>query len=59
MTEIEMILEGEDSCRTGAVDNAVSNILVDLRPHNYEACEWRFEDIVGVELDVVLKVLVS
>ncbi|XP_030289496.1 chloride channel CLIC-like protein 1 [Sparus aurata] len=57
MTEIEMILKGEESCRTGAVDNAISNILVDLRPHNYEACEWRFEDIVGVELDVVLKVL--
>ncbi|XP_030290129.1 chloride channel CLIC-like protein 1 [Sparus aurata] len=56
MTEIEMILEGEDSCRTGAVDNAVSNILVDLRPHNYEAWKWRFEDTFGVELDVVLKV---
>ena len=51
-----MILEGEESCRTGAVDNAISNILVDLRPHNYEAWKWRFEDTFGVELDVVLKV---
>ncbi|XP_073332483.1 chloride channel CLIC-like protein 1 [Pagrus major] len=56
MTEIEMILEGEESCRTGAVDNAISQILVDLRPHDYEAWKWRFEDTFGVELDVVLKV---
>ncbi|KAM8745454.1 chloride channel CLIC-like protein 1 [Acanthopagrus schlegelii] len=56
MTEIEMILEGEESCRTGAVDNAISHILVDLRPHDYEAWKWRFEDTFGVELDVVLKV---
>ena len=56
MTEIEMILEGEESCRTGAVDNAISHILVDLRPHDYEAWKWRFEDTFGVELDIVLKV---
>ncbi|KAK5869854.1 hypothetical protein PBY51_024542 [Eleginops maclovinus] len=55
MTEIEALLEGEDSWRTGALDNAISQILVDLRPHDYEAWKWRFEDSFGVELDTVLK----
>lgn len=56
MAEIQTLLEGEDSWRTGALDNAISQILVDLRPHNYEAWKWRFEDTFGVELDMLLKV---
>ena len=56
MTEIQTLLEGEDSWRTGALDNALSQILVDLRPHDYEAWKWRFEDTFGVELDTLLKV---
>lgn len=56
LTEIQTLLEGEDSWRTGALDEAISQILVDLRPHNYEAWRWRFEDTFGVELDTVLKV---
>ncbi|XP_076583320.1 chloride channel CLIC-like protein 1 isoform X2 [Chaetodon auriga] len=55
ITEIQTLLDGEDSWRTGALDNAISQILVDLRPHNYEAWKWRFEDTFGVELDTVLK----
>lgn len=55
MTEIQALLEGEDSWRTGALDNAISQILVDLRPHDYEAWTWHFEDSFGVELDTVLK----
>ncbi|XP_029905732.1 chloride channel CLIC-like protein 1 [Myripristis murdjan] len=54
--EIRKLLEGEDSWRTGALDDAVSQILVDFKPHDYEAWRWHFEDIVGVEVDTVLKV---
>lgn len=56
MTEIQTLLEGEESWRTGALDNAVSQILVDLKPHDYEAWKWRFEDTFGIDLDTVLKV---
>ncbi|XP_040896005.1 chloride channel CLIC-like protein 1 [Toxotes jaculatrix] len=56
MTEIQTLLEGEDGCRTGALDSAISQILVDLRPHDYEAWKWNFEDTFGVELDTVLKI---
>ncbi|KAM6921976.1 chloride channel CLIC-like protein 1, partial [Xenentodon cancila] len=56
MTEIQSLLEGEDRWRTGALDTAVSQILVDLKPHDYESWKWRFEDTFGVELDTVLKI---
>ncbi|KAK2835465.1 hypothetical protein Q5P01_015949 [Channa striata] len=56
MTEIQTLLEGEDSWRTGALDSAISQILVDLRPHDYEAWKWHFEDTFGVELDTLLKI---
>lgn len=59
MAEIQTLLEGEESWRTGALDNAVSQILVDLKPHDYEAWKWRFEDAFGIELDTVLKVMDS
>uniref|UniRef100_UPI0037E99999 chloride channel CLIC-like protein 1 n=1 Tax=Semicossyphus pulcher TaxID=241346 RepID=UPI0037E99999 len=55
MTEILTLLEGEDSWRTGALDNAISQILVDIRPHDYEAWKWRFEDTFGVEIETLLK----
>ncbi|XP_056132386.1 chloride channel CLIC-like protein 1 isoform X2 [Lampris incognitus] len=54
--EIKKLLSGEQSCSNGALDDAVSQVLVDLRPHNYEAWRWRFEDNFGVDLDTVLKV---
>lgn len=56
MAEIQTLLEGEDSWINGALDNAISQILVDLRPHNAETLKSSFEDIVGVEFDTVLKV---
>uniref|UniRef100_A0A1A8IKL9 Chloride channel CLIC-like protein 1 n=1 Tax=Nothobranchius kuhntae TaxID=321403 RepID=A0A1A8IKL9_NOTKU len=58
LTEIQSLLEGEDRWRTGALDNAVSQILVDFKVHDYEAWRWRFEDTFGVEIDMVLKVAV-
>lgn len=56
MAEIQSLLNGEDRWRTGALDNALSQMLVDFKPHDYEAWKWRFEDTFGVELDTVLKV---
>lgn len=56
MTEIEALLEGKESWTTGALDNAISQILVDIRPHNSEVWRWRFEDAFGVELDTLIKV---
>lgn len=55
IAEIRALLDGEESWRTGALDNAISQILTDLRPHDYEAWKWRFEDTFGVELDTMLK----
>ncbi|XP_021415667.2 chloride channel CLIC-like protein 1 [Oncorhynchus mykiss] len=58
VTEIRKLLEGMDTWRTGALDNALSQILVDLKPHDYEAWRWHFEDTFGVEIDTVMKVSV-
>ncbi|XP_054909162.1 chloride channel CLIC-like protein 1 isoform X1 [Poeciliopsis prolifica] len=58
MTEIQSLLEGEERWRTGALDNALSQILVDFKQHDYEAWKWRFEDFFGVELDTVLKIMI-
>ncbi|XP_075878858.1 chloride channel CLIC-like protein 1 isoform X2 [Nelusetta ayraudi] len=55
ITEIEGLLEGKESWRTGALDNAISQILVDIRPHNSEVWRWRFEDTFGVDLDTLIK----
>ncbi|XP_061681833.1 chloride channel CLIC-like protein 1 [Syngnathoides biaculeatus] len=59
LAEIQTFLDREDGCRTGALDNAISQILVDLRPHDYEAWRWRFEDTFGIDLDTVFKLAVS
>ncbi|XP_017262516.1 chloride channel CLIC-like protein 1 isoform X2 [Kryptolebias marmoratus] len=56
MAEIQSLLKDEDRWGTGALDNALSQILVDFKPHDYEAWKWRFEDTFGVELDTVLKI---
>ncbi|XP_036377192.1 chloride channel CLIC-like protein 1 [Megalops cyprinoides] len=56
LAEIRKILNGDDSTRTGVLDEALSQILVNFKPHNYEAWKWRFEDTFGVELDTVIRV---
>ncbi|XP_061594348.1 chloride channel CLIC-like protein 1 isoform X2 [Cololabis saira] len=56
VAEIQSLLDGEDRWRTGALDDAISQILVDLKPHDYEAWKWHFEDSFGVDLDTVLKI---
>lgn len=56
MSEIKALLDGDESWRTGALDNAISQIITELRPHNYEAWVWHFEDTFGVELDTLIKI---
>ncbi|KAJ0065025.1 hypothetical protein NL108_001017, partial [Boleophthalmus pectinirostris] len=58
LAEIRALLDGEESWRTGALDNAISQILTDLRPHDYEAWIWRFEHTFGVELYTLLMIAV-
>lgn len=57
MEEIQAHLESEDRCRPGALDNAISQILVDVKPHDYGAWKWPFKDTFGVELHTLLKVI--
>ncbi|XP_045066633.1 chloride channel CLIC-like protein 1 [Coregonus clupeaformis] len=58
LAEIWTLLEGMDSCRMGALDDALSQILVDLKPQEFEASRWHFEDTFGVEIDTVIKVII-
>ncbi|KAG9351138.1 hypothetical protein JZ751_025028 [Albula glossodonta] len=41
--------------RTGALDDALSQILVNFKQHDYEAWKWHFEDTFGVDLDTVIR----
>ncbi|XP_029523411.2 chloride channel CLIC-like protein 1 isoform X2 [Oncorhynchus nerka] len=58
LAEFWKLLEGMDTCRMGDLDDALSQILVDLKPHELEASRWHFEDTFGVEIDTVMKVFV-
>lgn len=40
----------EESWQSGAVDDALSNILVNFKHHDYKAWHWRFEDTFGIDL---------
>jgi hypothetical protein len=57
LAEIWKLLEGMDTCRMGDLDDALSQILVDLKPYELEASRWHFEDTFGVEIDTVMKVI--
>ncbi|XP_028301218.1 chloride channel CLIC-like protein 1 isoform X2 [Gouania willdenowi] len=57
VTEIQSFLEGEDGSKTGALDSAISQLLVDLKLHDHVTVIWRFEDTFGVELDTVIKIM--
>ncbi|XP_038835985.1 chloride channel CLIC-like protein 1 [Salvelinus namaycush] len=58
LAEIWKLLEGRDTCGMEDLDDALSQILVDLKPHELEASRWHFEDTFGVEIDTVMKVFV-
>ncbi|KAL6468666.1 hypothetical protein MHYP_G00221900 [Metynnis hypsauchen] len=56
VAEIQKILNDESSWRSGALDDALSQILVNFKLHDYEAWKWRFEDTFSVELETVIKI---
>lgn len=40
----------EEAWQSGAVDDALSNILINFKHHDYNAWHWRFEDTFGIDL---------
>ncbi|XP_057285215.1 chloride channel CLIC-like protein 1 isoform X1 [Pezoporus wallicus] len=40
----------EETWQSGAVDDALSDILINFKNHDYKAWHWRFEDTFGIEL---------
>ncbi|KAF7703636.1 hypothetical protein HF521_022643 [Silurus meridionalis] len=56
LAEIQKLVNEDSSWRTGALDDALSNILINFKHHDHEAWRWRFEDTFGVEPDTVIKV---
>ncbi|XP_062438146.1 chloride channel CLIC-like protein 1 isoform X2 [Rhea pennata] len=39
----------EDTWQSGAVDDALSDILINFKHHDYKAWHWRFEDTFGID----------
>ncbi|XP_039524623.1 chloride channel CLIC-like protein 1 isoform X3 [Pimephales promelas] len=56
LAEIQKLLNEENDWTTGAMDEALSQILVKFKLHNHEAWKWRFEDTFYVDADTVLRV---
>ncbi|XP_059529423.1 chloride channel CLIC-like protein 1 isoform X2 [Myotis daubentonii] len=56
LIEIEKFLNGEDSL-PGALDDALSDILINFKFHDFERWKWRFEDSFGVDPYDVFMVL--
>ncbi|KAM6128963.1 chloride channel CLIC-like protein 1 isoform 2-T2 [Phoenicopterus ruber ruber] len=40
----------EETWQSGAVDDALSDILINFKHHDYKAWHWRFEDAFGIDL---------
>ncbi|NXT82557.1 CLCC1 protein, partial [Zapornia atra] len=40
----------EEAWQSGAVDDALSDILINFKHHDYDAWHWRFEDTFGIDL---------
>uniref|UniRef100_A0A8C2HRJ6 Chloride channel CLIC-like protein 1 n=1 Tax=Cyprinus carpio TaxID=7962 RepID=A0A8C2HRJ6_CYPCA len=56
LVEIQKLLNEENDWTTGAMDEALSQILLRFKLHNHEAWKWRFEDTFSVDADTALKV---
>lgn len=56
LLEIQKFLGGED-WKPGALDDALSDILIKFKLHDLEAWKWQFEDFFGVDPYNVLMVL--
>ncbi|ELK05853.1 Chloride channel CLIC-like protein 1 [Pteropus alecto] len=48
LLEIQKFLNGED-WKPGALDDALSDILINFKFHDFEVWKWRFEDYFGVD----------
>ncbi|KAK2106882.1 Chloride channel CLIC-like protein 1 [Saguinus oedipus] len=48
LLEIQKFLNGED-WKPGALDDALSDILINFKLHDFETWKWRFEDSFGVD----------
>lgn len=48
LLEIQKFLSGED-WKSGALDDALSDILINFKLHDFETWVWRFEDSFGVD----------
>uniref|UniRef100_A0A8D1KC44 Chloride channel CLIC-like protein 1 n=1 Tax=Sus scrofa TaxID=9823 RepID=A0A8D1KC44_PIG len=48
LLEIQKFLSGED-WKPGALDDALSDILINFKFHDFETWKWRFEDSFGVD----------
>ncbi|KAM3839197.1 chloride channel CLIC-like protein 1 isoform 2-T2 [Vipera latastei] len=47
----------EEGWKSASLDEAVNSILINYRPHDYEAWKWKFEDTFGVDPYNVFMVL--
>lgn len=56
LLDIRKFLDGED-WKPGALDDALSDILINFKLHNFEKWKWRFEDSFGVDPYNVFMVL--
>ncbi|KAB1274198.1 Chloride channel CLIC-like protein 1 [Camelus dromedarius] len=56
LLEIQKFLNGED-WKPGALDDALSDILINFKFHDFETWKWRFEDSFGVDPYNVFMVL--
>ncbi|XP_024597845.1 chloride channel CLIC-like protein 1 isoform X3 [Neophocaena asiaeorientalis asiaeorientalis] len=56
LLEIQKFLSGED-WKPGALDDALSDILINFKFHNFETWKWQFEDSFGVDPYNVFMVL--
>uniref|UniRef100_A0A673KM64 Chloride channel CLIC-like protein 1 n=1 Tax=Sinocyclocheilus rhinocerous TaxID=307959 RepID=A0A673KM64_9TELE len=50
LVEIQKLLNEENDWTTGAMDEALSQILLRFKLHDHEAWKWRFEDTFITEL---------
>ncbi|XP_074118973.1 chloride channel CLIC-like protein 1 isoform X2 [Sminthopsis crassicaudata] len=56
LSEIQKFLSGED-WKSGALDDALSNILINFKFHNFKTWKWSFETTFGVDPYNVFMVL--
>ncbi len=56
LAEIQKLLNEENDWTTGAMDEALSQILVRFKLHDYKVWKWHFEDTFYVDADTALNV---